>query len=98
MLMTATVAIVDFSIGTVSADSSGGYNYTLINNGAATEYSGYTGRGGNFTIPSILGGEPVTEIGDYAFDYNSVITSVTIPTSVISIGKCCSMAALPSPR
>ena len=39
-----------------------------------------------FVIPSSIGGDPVTEIGDYAF--NSIpLTSVTIPSSVTSIGE-----------
>ena len=96
MLMTATVAIVDLSIGTVSADSSsGGYNYTLINGGTAVKITGYTGPGGNVTIPSVLGGEPVTKIGDNAFynhnngnpNYGMDINSVSIPDSVTSIGN-----------
>ncbi len=39
------------------------------------------------TIPSTYNGEPVTEIGDYAFAYTA-ITDVTIPQSVKRIGDC----------
>ena len=41
---------------------------------------------GAVTIPSTLGGCPVTSIGDYAFYDCSGLTSVTIPSSVTSIG------------
>lgn len=39
------------------------------------------------TIPDTYNGEPVTEIGDYAFAYCG-ITELTIPTSIRKIGSC----------
>lgn len=42
---------------------------------------------GAITIPSSLGGYPVTAIGDNAFKDCSALTSVTIPEGVISIGS-----------
>lgn len=41
---------------------------------------------GAITIPSTIGGYPVTRIGSYAFYNCSSVTSVTIPDSVTNIG------------
>ena len=42
---------------------------------------------GAITIPSFLGGCPVTSIGDHAFQYRSALTAVVIPKGVTSIGE-----------
>lgn len=47
---------------------------------------GYTGAGGAVSIPSKLGGVPVTAIGESAFYENDNITSIIIPNSVTTIG------------
>ena len=56
------------------------------NNGTIT-ITGYTGSGGAVTIPSTIAGLPVTGIGDSAFQYDTVITSVLISDSVTNIGS-----------
>ena len=61
------------------------YTYT-VSDGKAT-ITGYYDPDGNVVIPSTLGGYPVTAIGDYAFQYKTSITSVTIPEGVTSIGE-----------
>ena len=59
------------------------FNYTKAN-GAIT-ISGYTGAGGNVTVPSTLEGLPVTSIGVAAFSGYTGLTSVTLPNSVTTI-------------
>lgn len=60
------------------------FNYTT-NDGAIT-ITGYTGLGGNVTIPDTINGLSVTSIGDGAF-YGDALTNVTIPNSVTGIGS-----------
>ena len=71
---------------TVSANAatSGDYTY-YVYDGKATLSRVASSLSGNVTIPSKLGGYPVTKIDSYAFAYCSDITSITIPASVTSI-------------
>ena len=61
-----------------------GYTYTVY--GGEAEITGYTGPGGDITIPTTLGGNPVTVIFVSAFAFCTSLTSVTIPNSVTTIG------------
>ena len=54
------------------------------NNGAIT-ITGYTGSGGNVTIPDTINELPVAVIGHDAFSRNTNVTSVVIPNSVIVV-------------
>ena len=80
MLLSAAVAVPV----TASAETSGDWSYSVSDNKATI--TGYSGEGGDITIPSTLGGYSVTAIGEEAFEYNSTITGVTIPATVTSIG------------
>lgn len=60
------------------------YNYTAYN-GTVT-ITGYTGSGGAVIIPSTINGLPVTSIAYKAFYFSTLLTSVTVPASVNSIG------------
>lgn len=68
------------------------WTYT-VSNGKASVGSNTTSAAipdtttGSISIPSTLGGCPVTSIGNYAFYRCYWITSVTMPESVVSIGE-----------
>ena len=47
--------------------------------------TGYTGPGGDVTIPATITGLPVTIISGYAFNLRTGLGSVTIPVSVTNI-------------
>ena len=61
------------------------YTYT-VSNGEATITACDENISGDVTIPSTLGGYPVTKISDFAFQGCNSLNSVTIPDSVTSFG------------
>ena len=71
---------------TASAATSGYYTYT-VSNGKVTITNCDESISGNITIPSTLGGYPVTLIGDSAFRYCYYITSIVIPEGVTRIDE-----------
>jgi Concanavalin A-like lectin/glucanases superfamily/Sulfatase-modifying factor enzyme 1/BspA type Leucine rich repeat region (6 copies) len=84
ILMLATAAFVLASESRADF-TSGDFNYQ--SNGTGVTITRYLGGSGTLTIPSALGGLPVTEIGDRAFWSNTTITSVSLPSSVSIIGE-----------
>lgn len=52
--------------------------FAYTTNNGTISITGYTGPGGDVTIPATITDLPVTSIGDFAFD-SAIITSVTIP-------------------
>lgn len=78
------------------------YQYQLLDDGTA-KITGYTGGGGNITIPSELDGHAVTSIGNRAFEGCNSLTTVTIPNTVTSIGSsafasCSNMTSITIPN
>ena len=72
-------------VAKASAISEGYYTYS-VSNGKATITDVDNSISGNVTIPSKLGGYPVTEIDGRAFYKCTDLTSITIPNNVTSIG------------
>ena len=75
-------------------------DYTYITNETGTiTITGYTGPGGDVTIPDTITDLPVTTFSDNAFSHRTNLTSVTLPKSVTSIGAwvlgvCSSLTAI----
>ena len=75
-----------FAVKAKAAEREGYYYYT-VTGGEATITDCDTSISGDVTIPSTLGGYPVTQIGEWAFAFCSNITSVSIANGVTSIGS-----------
>ena len=81
MMQTATVVHAEEA----ETQRFGDYSYTIGEDETAT-ITHYHGTDTEITIPTMLGGYPVTVIGDKAFYGGELLTSVTIPEGVTEIG------------
>ena len=90
VILTFVFLLSVFSFGmTVNAQTEykdGHYTYTVSNGEAAITYVAQS-LVGDITVPSTLGGYPVTSIGEYCFFGFDDITSLTIGNTVKSIGE-----------
>jgi hypothetical protein len=66
--------------------SSAQAQFTYVANNGTITITGYSGSGGNVTIPGTTNGLPVVAIGNFAFADCASLTSVTISESVTSVG------------
>ena len=66
------------------AATSGPYKYT-VSGGKAT-ITEYTGSAATLSVPTKLGGYPVTGIGEMAFYENERLKSVALPAGILKIG------------
>ncbi len=60
---------------------------TYVTNEDTITITGYTGAGGNITVPGVITGLPVTAIGFGAFYERTDVTGVTLPNSVTLIDQ-----------
>ena len=85
------------------AATSGDFEYQVLSETDKTcQITGYTGSATELTIPSKLDGYTVTSIGNYAFSFCTLLTSITIPNNVTSIGvgafrDCASLTSIAIP-
>ena len=70
--------------GLHAGTTSDGFVYS--DNGTNITITGYTGSGGDITLPGTINSEPVVSIASNAFNNCTNLAGVTIPTSVTSIG------------
>ena len=84
-LLFAVVLMIALFAVSASAATEGYYTYE-VENGEATITDVDTSIGSDVSIPSVLGGYPVTSIGEYAFYGCDNIISLTIHDGITSIG------------
>ena len=60
-------------------------DFQFTTNSNSITITGYTGTVAEVTIPGTIHGFPVKRIGNSAFNWNSTLTSVSIPSSVTNI-------------
>lgn len=85
LVMAILLTVSPLSTLSVAAMTEDDYVYSVVDGKAII--TGYNGVNNDITLPSVLGGYPVTGIGDYAFSSNSKITAVVIPEGVTYIGE-----------
>ena len=84
-LAIATALSLAFSFA-AGAETEGIYTYTVLD-GNATIVSCSDATSVAITIPSTLGGCPVTSVGDNAFVNCSNLISISLPSSIISLDE-----------
>ncbi len=62
------------------------YTYVTLDDGTI-EIRSYTGKRRYITIPEKIDGKPVTSIGDFAFDGQSRLRQVNLPSGLTNIGQ-----------
>ncbi len=83
LMMVSMLAVSQLSFAYAATE--GDYTYTVIQAGKAT-ITGYTGTAADLALPTTLGGNTVTAVGDKAFFNNKNLTSVTLTGDIVSIG------------
>lgn len=85
LLLLGIVGLLRTDIKTSAEATANDFEYDL--NNELITITGYSGDGGNITIPEKINGDSVTSVGDYAFSNCTSLTSISIPDSITYIGK-----------
>lgn len=95
------VLILVFSLllTTVATADTAGFSFTLNSAGDGYVVTGYSGSDAAVTVPDWYSGKPVTMIGSGAFQGNTTVKSVSLPSSITRIGSaafknCSSLSSL----
>jgi len=79
---------IGFACATASLSAATFGNFNYLDNGTTITITGVVTKPvGALDIPTTINEKPVTGIGDQAFYYNPALTSVTMPSSVTTIGN-----------
>lgn len=89
LLRLALVAafVLTFMLATACASDAAGYTFSLNNEGDGYVVTGYTGTEAVITVPDWYMSKPVTEVGAGAFQGNTAITTVELPSTITVIGN-----------
>ena len=72
---------------TALAETSGDFEYEMLENSDAAKITKYNGSSSELVIPSTIDGHQVKEIGDNSFYKNQNLIEVTIPAGITYIGE-----------
>lgn len=86
IIVITLVIMLQCTTRTALADTFGDYEYTVNPDGISVSITGYTGSGGDITIPDNLDGKTVTKININAFRYNTTLKSVTLSNNITYLG------------
>lgn len=70
-----------FEVNVVEAEETV-YDYVLINGGSEAKITGYTGSGGDISVPLTIDSYNVTQIGSHAFEHCVSISSIQLTNQI----------------
>jgi len=80
------ILVLCLLMSAASAADNTGFSFTLNSAGDGYIVTGYSGSDSSVTVPDWYASKPVTTIGDGAFQGNTAIKSVALPSTITRIG------------